>query len=292
MSAPARVSFSAGRMPPGPLPQPFVPEPPAGFPDASTTGVQPGTILTPWGGGQDLDGSTTYENLLFPIATGDTPYYTVGAGSGAVFRNCQFQWDASGDGGGLSLDQSDNSLIEYCTLTAIALTQVDTCTVYACNLQQTSDDFLHVTSDGDTPGTGCANITIDANYIHNPNPSDTAHTDGLQTLGVTGLTVTGNTFDPGWVVRPDDPINSCIYLENIFDGTTGPIVISGNWLNGGGFCLQFQAVTDTGGFQFTNNLFGQNAEFGLFSVYAGGLPTYQAGNFDSGGNPVTLVVNS
>jgi hypothetical protein len=92
------------------------------------------------------------------------------------------------------------------------------------------------------------NVTLRYNYVHDPRVPSTAHYDGTQVRGVSGLTIHCSVYDAG----PYKPqFNAAIYLENANGGDSNAVV-DHNWLYGFGFSVMVDARSAT----FANNRIG------------------------------------
>jgi hypothetical protein len=136
-------------------------------------------------------------------------------------------------------------------------------------------DSMHVTSDGSSMN---RDIVIRGNLVHNPNPGEEEHYDGLQVRGVNGLDLLCNNFDLG---PAQFPYNAAVYLEPA-NGGHNDVVVDGNWLMGGGHIFHYGAASVTpDDTQLTNNRLGGDPYWGAGAVChnsPGVVPGVQAGN--------------
>jgi hypothetical protein len=94
------------------------------------------------------------------------------------------------------------------------------------------------------------NCRIEACYIHDIGQAAGAHGDGVQMMGGTDITIVGNNFD-----LTTGTVNACIFPGG--GGTVYNILVDGNRLNGGGWCVygnEYMTVQ--------NNRFGRACVYG------------------------------
>lgn len=139
-----------------------------------------------------------------------------------------------------------------------------------------------VTGDGVKLG---SSVTLRDSWIHDLTPAPGAHADGAQMQdGVTNLVVEHNTIEPG------DAANSAIFLApDLGPSTDGPVTITGNWLDYGGYALFCLDGSDgrylVHNITITGNRFGANSAYGEFRIT---VPVTFAGNVDAAGQPLSL----
>ncbi|CAL8976129.1 hypothetical protein CELL_02230 [Cellulomonas sp. T2.31MG-18] len=247
-------------------PAPAAPLPPASAkPGAGNTGVPAGTVLSP------ADGLTvtTPNQVLSGL---DIHGGVVIQAPGVVIRASRITGtDTNGvlvQSGSVTVVDSEISGFEN----AIA---GDDWTAQRVNIHS-------VTGDGVKLG---SRVTLRASWIHDLTPAPGAHADGAQMQdGVSNLLVAGNTIEPG------DPANSAIFLApDLGPSTDGPVTITGNWLDYGGYAL-FCLDGANGRYVVRNitisdNRFGANSGYGEFRIT---VPVTFTGNVDAAGRPLTL----
>src|SRR5882724_5089475 len=193
--------------------------------------------LTPYTGGYDLAG--TYEGVAFPSPTGNNYYNVTGS---SRFTDCYFKGDVQQTS--VIFNESDGCIFEHSTIEGdTSFSSVHGATVRYINSLLCGQDAFHVTGDsyrGGGMADLCQDITLTRCWVHDPAPGVGSHTDSLQCLGVVNLVFTYNLFNPGWIDRPDTPINSALYLQDFLGGTYRPVLIDSNYFNGGGNTLQLQ----------------------------------------------------
>lgn len=214
-------------------------------PNTSNTGIPVGTTLTNYTGPTSSNASNvTYDGVNF-TATGGYQFY----GNNITIRNSRFASSPVFYGDNLRIERSE-------IINGFALSGTQNVVVEYTRLHSLRADGIQVTSD-----TGPAtNITLANNLIHDSNPSNDAHADGLQVRGVDGLTITNNVFDMGVFipVGTGGPKNSAIFLEG-GNGGNKNITLNGNYLNGGGYIMYINTGVN---YRITNNRFGPDGKFG------------------------------
>jgi hypothetical protein len=142
-------------------------------------------------------------------------------------------------------------------------------------ISDSTTDSMHVTSDGTSMN---RDIVIRGNLVHNPNPGQEEHYDGLQVRGVNGLDLLCNNFDLG---PAQFPYNAAVYLEPA-NGGHRDVVVDNNWLMGGGHIFHYGAASVTpDDTRLTNNRLGGDPYWGAGAVChnsPGVVPGVQTGN--------------
>lgn len=249
---------------------------PAGYvkPDATNTGVRPGTTLETVRG----DITVTADNTV--IENKDIYGFVKIRAANVVIRNCRVRGSGPGSNNTGLIDCNHrnvrNALIEDCLLVpdvpSIWLDGVigKEYTARRCHVYNTVDGFgAYNVTDKAAP----TNVTIESCYIHDlsffsddtPNHVDGTHNDGIQIQGGTNITVRGNTID----VFMSTTAGTQDYLaRNIGQGIlvqpnvapVGDTDISYNWIDGGKvgiyYTLKGAATQATGRCQ--GNRFGRN----------------------------------
>lgn len=250
---------------PGVAPVPAPPPAAGGRPGPSNTGIPAGVTLTPAEGltvttpnqvldGLDIRGGVMIDapgvRILNSRITGDD-YYGILVESGSV-----------------TVTDTEISGFEN----AIA---GDGWTAMRVNIHSVTGDGVKLGSD----------VTLQSSWIHDLTPGPGAHADGAQMQdGVTNLVVAGNTIDPG------DAANSALFLApDLGPSTDGPVTVTGNWLDGGGFtlyCVEGAGGAYTvGNIGITNNHFGPSWGYGPVRIT---VPVSFTGNVDASGVPISF----
>jgi hypothetical protein len=249
-SASSGATTSPTTPPPIPAPKPVtrgcLPHPSAcGYPDATNTGVPPGTALVPSTGvftirkagsivsGLDVTGRVQVDannvTIKDSLITANQ-YYGVSTGAGydgTVITDVTII--GSTEGGG-RCDVGIYGGVYHAT---------------RVNVSNCSDGF-HLTGSG----------SVVDSYFHDPYFTGSSHNDGVQVFDGSGLVIRHNTIDMG---GPKG--NSCIFLQP----TNGPITgatIDSNLLDGGGYTLYIEQST---GVVLSSNRIGRAYNFAWFS---------------------------
>ncbi len=128
----------------------------------------------------------------------------------------------------------DGVTIDHVTTKGIGISSASNVTVQYANIGFGDDDAIHVTSDR---GRLVKNVSLTHNYIHDPRVSSSAHYDGTQVRGASGVTISCSNYDPG---AYQSTYNAAVYLEDANGGTSNVKVVN-NWLNGFGFPVMIAA---------------------------------------------------
>ncbi|MDW6021561.1 Ig-like domain-containing protein [Mesorhizobium sp. BAC0120] len=240
---------------------------PSGFPDASTTGVPAGKVLTDVSGsftssyaGQVIDGLKVQGDIIV-----NNP--------NVIVKNCEAKSIIVNNGAdGTTIQDSDIVGYNKPGATGISIVGADRITVERNDIKGFENGIWLESS----------NSLIKDNYLHDSIPYDPKtdpHTDGLQIPGGSGVSnnrIVHNNFDLAPHDNPngDSGANSCITMS----GATN-IDISDNRLNGGGYSVYFEGATT--GSDVTNNVFGGHV-FGYVAGTAEAAQTY-SGNVTATG---------
>lgn len=113
-------------------------------------------------------------------------------------------------------------------------------------------DGLQISSIG-TGTTGRAmNGTITGNYIGNPIVSASDHYDGMQVMGSTAMTFTGNFFDMGPTLV--DGMNVAVFFQDMHGGSHD-VLFDGNWVRAQG---NFDITSAGSNIRYRNNVIYDN----------------------------------
>ena len=238
------------------------------FPDASTTGVPPGTTLS------TVNGNFTSSYAGQIIDARDVNGIIYVNHPGVIINNCEAQ--------GITVN-ADNVTIQDSTITglglyretAINLLGSDNTTIQRCDISNVENGIW-------LEANGCL---IADNYLHDLIPYNSAtdpHIDGIQIPGGAGVSnnlITHNNFDLG------PGTSSSITMA---DATN--IDITNNRISGGTFNIYFEGGNnpfgggDTTGCDVTNNVFVDHV-YGYVSGQSEALQTY-TGNVTATGRPL------
>ena len=232
----------------------------SGFPDASTTGVPPGTSLTTAPLNSDGDFASSYAGQ---IIDGLNVHGTIVVNHpGVIIRNCEAN---------LIITFADNTTIEDCTIvgnngsSGISIVFADNTTVQRCDISGVENGIWLEAN----------NCLIQDNYLHDFIPYDPIrdpHSDGLQIPGGSGVSnnlILHNNFDLALASDPnaDNGVNACITMT----GATNVDIVN-NRLNGGGYTIYFDGAGSPG-CDVTNNVFVGHV-YGAVVGEAAGAQTY------------------
>jgi hypothetical protein len=149
--------------------------------------------------------------------------------------------------------EGNDVMIDHVSSPAITISSASRTTIQYSNLSGTDEDTFHVTSDGDRYISGTKLLY---NYLHDPKPVASAHSDGLQVRGATEMLVHCNVIDGGdWI----DPYNAAVYLQQA-NGGDSKITVSNNWLYGYAWGIMLGNGTD---FTVIGNHFGGDIHWGI-----------------------------
>lgn len=109
------------------------------------------------------------------------------------------------------------------------------------------------------------NYTIEDSWFHSLGYLESAHADGIQMRQGSNAVIRGNHFDMPYNV--EGYRNSQCMIIQTGDGPIDNVLIEGNWLNGGNYCVQIRDVKKAGfgaptNVTLINNQFGTDYQFG------------------------------
>jgi Right handed beta helix region len=269
-TASATSSVSTGTTPPPkPATKGCLPHPSAcGYPDATNTGVPPGTALVHSTGiltitkagtvvsGRDVTGHIEVDANNVTIKdsriTTNQFYgvYTAPGFDGTVITDVTIIGSTASGG---RCDEGIQGGVFHAT---------------RVNVSKCSDGF-HLVGSG----------SVVDSYFHNPYFTGSSHNDGIQVFNGTGLVIRHNTIDMG---GPNG--NSCVFLQPT-SGRIKGATIDSNLLNGGGFTLYIEQST---GVVLSNNRVGRAYNFAWFSrAHNTHDPVVNHNVWDDTGTPVS-----
>jgi hypothetical protein len=220
-------------------------------PDASNTGVVPGTSLTV------ITGDQTFSTSGQVITGKDFRGYVKVTGSNITFKNCIFRGGTpSGNNALLNTQAGTNTVVEDSEFVpAHPAATIDGLWTKNTKLYRVN---IHGTVDGLKAGN---NTLVQDSYIHDmswfasdPNQGGgPTHNDGVQAFdGVSGVTLRHNNIDMSTTKDANAALQS----------SASYVTVDDNWLDGGGCTLNFD---DHGhalpGLVVTNNRFGRHSAF-------------------------------
>lgn len=232
----------------------------AGKPGPSNTGVPAGVTLTAY---------TGPSNITTPGTTIDSKdistNLTINA-SNVTIKNCKIHGTlASGvigidNGNGYNLILTDCEIYNFWTglvyggWTGIRL-----------NMHDLSYDGIKMSS----------GATLRDSWIHDPQFEEGAHWDAIQIQdGVTNVTIQHNVIDVGTIGS-----DALFFAPDLGPSTNGPVLIDGNWFNGGNYTISI--LDGNNGVYFVQNITVTNNRWGRTSNYGPcnrNVPITQSGN--------------
>jgi hypothetical protein len=250
---------------PAPVPDPAPAPAVSGKPGPSNTGIPNGVTLTPATGltvttpNQVLDGLDIRGGVRI-----DAP--------GVQIRNSRITGD---DYNGILVESGSVTVTDTEISGFENAISGDGWTAMRVNIHSVTGDGVKLGSD----------VTLQSSWIHDLTPGPGAHADGAQMQdGVTNLVVAGNA------IEVSDADNSALFLSpDLGPSTDGPVTVTGNWLDGGGFTL-FCVEGDGGAYTvrniaITNNRFGSSWGYGPVRIT---VPVTFTGNVDASGVPLSF----
>ncbi|SEQ12244.1 right-handed parallel beta-helix repeat-containing protein [Microlunatus flavus] len=218
------------------------PPKPAGFPDASSTGVPAGTTLKAYSGPSTItaDGTVIDGKKITSCLVVKADDVTIK--NSLISSSCFF--NVLADDGGRRLLLSDVEIDGRNNAGSDSAVAGGGYTCLRCD--------VHGTIDGFKAGT---DVTIKDSWIHDLAMTDDSHNDGIQSLGTTSLKVQHNTIVLG------DGATSAVMLSTGSADAMRNVSIDGNLLGGGAFTVYggYQAGTDAkskvSGIAITDNRF-------------------------------------
>ena len=258
-------------------------------PDSATTGVLPGTVLTPLSGNQII--STNNVTLLDRDISGIVEVRA----ANVTIQNCRIRGDATRTTNhGLILATHANCVnlqVVDCTIAP------DTSTVWQTGIlghdytALRNDIYFVIDGCGvyNTNNPGAAtNVVIDQNYFHDfpwfsvdPNHADGSHNDCVQIQGGSGCTVRGNSMNGYFTLMagrgdggpkrygPTQTQTTSCMMFNSNVGNTTANVVEDNWLRGGEIGFNMGGVTGNQGHAYRNQF-----DYGQWFQGSGGTDTH------------------
>ena len=146
---------------------------------------------------------------------------------------------------------------------------------------------LHIHHQGADAVKAWNDVVVEDSYVHHLGSISGSHSDGVQMVGGSNVTIRRNHFD----MPHDEPgfTNSQVMIIQTHSPIDG-VIIDSNWINGGGYSVQINDKGVGNGYplnvQITNNRFGREYQFGPLR-FKDGTPDVVAGNvWDDTGAPI------
>ena len=131
------------------------------------------------------------------------------------------------------------------------------------------------------------NALIEDSWFHRLGYITDSHSDGVQMVSGENVTMRGNNFDMPYDL--EGFTNSQCMIIQTNNGPIDNILIEGNWLNGGGYCVQ---INDKGNgyggptnVRIINNKFGRDCQFGILR-FRDSSPTLSGNVWEQTGEPI------
>lgn len=132
-----------------------------------------------------------------------------------------------------------------------------------------------------------SNALIEASWFHRLGTISDSHSDGVQMVSGNNVIMRGNNFDMPYDLNGFTNSQCMIIQTN--NGPIDNILIEGNWLNGGGYCVQ---INDKGNgygpptnVRINNNQFGRDCQFGILR-FRDSSPTLSGNTWEDTGQPI------
>lgn len=226
--------------------------PPAGWPDATNTGVPAGTALTS-SGSLTVTADNTVIDAKDIIGTVDIRANNVTIENSKIEAGTN-GWGIYIDSGSVTVKHSEITGSDYGGIAGGPYT------LDADNIHDFHGDGMKLHS----------NVTVENSWIHDAKPENGQHADGMQLQdALSDVTIRHNTITPG--TSTGDGVNSAVFIkDDLGPGNgPGPVVVDDNLLGGGGYTLYvYKGSTGLvqGGVTVTNNRFLRDAEYGPVAV--------------------------
>jgi hypothetical protein len=230
-------------VPPDPIPEP----PQTGKPTKENTGPRTAN-LKPLASTK-ITQPGVYENFTSGSVTV--------AASNVTLRNCIIKTSSSY---GVKIDGNQSGiLIEHCDISGM-----DSAAVYGGGFTARWNYIHNSGADGFKP---TKNAVIESNYLTELGYKPEAHADGIQMESGSNVVIRGNNFamakQPGFK-------NSHAIIVQSANGPVSNITVENNWINGGGFSIQFRDKKRghgaPSGISIRNNQFGPDYQFGPWNI--------------------------
>lgn len=239
------------------------------FPDASTTGVPAGTILTPSGGITVTTNGAIIDSKL--ISGG-----VVVKANNVTIRNSLIRTSSHN---AIQLASGYAGLVVYDT-------EIDGMGVSGPAVVGSGYTLrrvnLHNVVEGPRLG---SNTTVDRSYIHHLVRCSSCHVDALQTTGGSNIVISNNNLQ---AYNPDtnDPMNAAFQFGEEFSPVRNAVV-SGNLMNGGNYTVNGGGGGTTGAeVTFRNNRFQRDFRYGPAGNLFAGVSFDSSNVWDDNGTPI------
>lgn len=238
------------------------------WPDASNTGVPPGTALRP-------SGSLTLRTSGQVVSNLDiTGCVTVDASNVRIIRtrircnNTSFAIR--------TLNTARNLVVEDVEIDGQGRVAASVC----CANYTLRRVNIHNSVDGPRIS---GNTAILDSYIHNLARLPASHNDALQTTGGSGIVIQRNTLLP-YNVATSDPANACLMVGSETAPSVQNMLMVDNYCNGGNWSIGIRTDLVAVQIVFRGNKFGRNYRYGVVARPRHPGVTWESSNvfFDNG----------
>lgn len=222
---------------------------PAGFPNASNTGVRPGVKLT------DSDSITITEPGTVIEGLRVNGRITVSADN-VVIRDTLVR--GGGDGYPIRVTSGvKNVLIEHVEIDNLNSTGIGI--YFNRGSGRVRHANIHSAEDGIR--IGADNVIVEYSYIHDLHRVPGGHHDSIQIRSGDNVTIHGNSL-VAYVARTDDPMNAAIQVGSITRTPLENFTVTDNYMNGGNYTI-IGGPESISSATFTGNVFGTDYRYGV-----------------------------
>ena len=151
-------------------------------------------------------------------------------------------------------------------------------------VSNTVAERLHIHHMGADAVKPFSNVVLADSYIHHLGSNAGSHSDGVQMVGGSNVTIRGNNFE----MRHDEPgyTNSQVVILKTDMGPISNVHLDRNWINGGGFSVQVvREDAALSNIRITDNRFGRDYQFGPIRI-SGATVTRTGNVWDDTGEPL------
>lgn len=223
---------------------------PAGFPNASSTGVRPGVTLRSSGSITVTKPGTVIQGLQV------NGTITVSAND-VVIRDTLVR--GGGNGYPIRVNAGvSNALIEYVEVDNLNSTGIGIFFNRGSGRVRYAD--IHSAEDGIR--VGADNVTVERSYIHDLHRVPGGHHDSIQIRSGDNVTIRENTL-LAYVERTGDPMNAAIQIGSLTRGPLRNLRVDNNYMNGGNYTINGGRSGNIASGQFIGNVFGDDYRYGV-----------------------------
>ncbi len=129
------------------------------------------------------------------------------------------------------------------------------------------------------------NVVVKNNYIRHLGTEPGSHADGIQMTRGSNVVIQNNTIDMPHDL-PGYENSQCLIIQTD-QGPIDDVLINGNWLNGGGFCVQVNDKNfgPPSNVRIIRNKFGRDHAFGTMTFF-NTVPVQFSNSWEDTGEPV------